>query len=262
MQLVDTSNPPHRPPVRQRGQGHRALLLTARALPITTSLIALNSLVFALESAWDGGRPTVTLVRMGAIHPASAGLLHWTSFMAYGYLHIGLAHIGMNMFALYSLGRVLEPLLGGGRFFVLYTLSLLGGGMAIALSTAPHVTAGASGAIFGLLGAICALLWQRHRSAHLDEERRAIRGLLGRLLLPNVIISLLPGVSLLGHAGGLIVGAAFSAPFLRARLAGRPHGERSPAMNAAAIALAVLTLLCVAWIWWVLQPWRTADLSV
>lgn len=241
----------------------RGFLAAVRAAPITSTLIALNVLVFGLEAVWGGSRMTVTLLRMGAISPVSTGLPHLASLIAYGYLHFGPAHIAMNMFALYSLGRTLEPILGSSRFFVLYTLSLFGGGVAIASSSVPHVTAGASGAIFGLLGALCALLWQRYRSVRIEEERRAIRGLLGRLLLPNVIISLLPGVSLLGHAGGLIVGAAFSAPFLRARLGARPlrEDQGSGGMRASAVALAVLTLLCVAGVWWSLQPWRGAEVG-
>jgi membrane associated rhomboid family serine protease len=233
-------------------------LRQVRALPITSTLIALNIAVFGLELAWGGSSFAVTLVRMGAISPVSTGLLHAASLIAYGYLHFETLHIAMNMLALYSLGRTLEPMLGGSRFFVLYTLSLLGGGVAIAASPGPRVTVGASGAIFGLLGAVCALLWQRYRSVRSEEERRAIRSLVGGLLVPNVIISLLPGVSLLGHVGGFVVGAAFGMVFVRARVVGRPlHEARgSAAMKTAAVALAMLTLLCVAGVWWSLQPWR------
>lgn len=225
-----------------------------RAAPITSALIAVNVLVFGLQAVWGDAGRTVTLVRMGAISPLTTGFVQLASLITYGYLHTGAVHIGMNMLALYSLGRTLEPILGSSRFFVLYTLSLVGGGVAIASSSAPHVTAGASGAVFGLLGALCVLLWQRYRSLRVESERRTIRSLLGRLLLPNVLISLLPGVSLLGHAGGFVVGAGFIAPFVRARLTDRPG---SATMKNTAIALATLTLLCIAGVWASLQPWSS-----
>lgn len=244
------------PPPRPRFQG-------AREAPITTALVALNVIVFALEEQWGGSHRTETLVRMGAIFPPATGLARWASMLAYGYLHVGGLHIGMNMFALWNIGRMLEPSLGSGRFFTLYTLSLLGGGIAIQLSPAPHVTAGASGAIFGLMGAICAILWRRYRSARHDEERRSIRGSIGGLLLPNVVISLLPGVSLLGHVGGLLVGAGYYAISVGTRSERGLPRPREGAAGATwtALLLAALTLLCIAWLWWALQPWGRSSAS-
>src|SRR5690349_20852354 len=157
---MQTSQPVETPP-RSRPSPPSGV----RQAPITAALIATNAIVFALEEQWGGSHATETLVRMGAVFPPATGLLRWASLLAYGYLHIGTLHIGMNMLGLWNIGRSLEPLLGGSRFFILYTLSLIGGGIAIRLSPSPGVTAGASGALFGLLGAICAILWRRYRDA-------------------------------------------------------------------------------------------------
>jgi membrane associated rhomboid family serine protease len=233
----------------------------ARDVPVTTALIVVNVLVFMLEETWGNSQSVSTLLRMGAIYRGTPDYFHWATCVSYGYLHIGVIHLGVNMFALWNIGRLLEPLLGKSRFFVLYTLSLVGGGIAISLSPTPHVTAGASGALFGLLGAVCALLYRRYRNARLPLERREIGGLLGRLLVPNLLISLLPGVSLLGHAGGLVVGAVFVArTFLKPSQlhAPLPTPRRSRSLDALALALLLLTLGSVASVWLSHEPWRDA----
>lgn len=245
---------------RELGRMQQNTIPGARDAPITTALIVVNVLIFALEETWGGSETTRTLVRMGAIFSDDPAGLRLATLMTYGYLHIGPLHIGMNMFGLWNIGRMLEPLLGPSRFFLLYTLSLLGGGIAIALSPTPHITAGASGALFGLLGAICALLLRRYRNSRSAPERKVIRGWLGRMLLPNVLISLLPGVSFLGHAGGLLIGALFMARSLvgpadpRAALAVR---ERSVPADISAVLLLLLTLGALAWQWWSFAPWAT-----
>lgn len=243
---------------RQLGRTQEDRPPGARDAPVTTILIALNTVIFVLEELWGGSEATRTLVRMGAIFSDAPSALLWPSLLSYGYLHIGPLHIFMNMFGLWNIGRSLEPLLGPSRFFLLYTLSLLGGGLAIALSPNPHVTAGASGALFGLLGAICALLIRRYRLSRSELERRGIRGSIGRMLLPNVLISLLPGVSFMGHAGGLLIGALFMARTLLG--VADPQREwsssrRSRGVDLAAAGLAVLTVAAVGWVWWSYTPW-------
>ncbi len=234
---------------------------TARDVPITSTLIAVNVLIFALEEFWGDSESVATLLRMGAIYPGSPELFQWGSFVSYGYLHIGALHLGVNMFALWNMGRLLEPLLGRSRFFVLYTLSLLGGGLAISLSPNPHITAGASGALFGLLGAVCALLYRRYRTSRYPDERSGIRSSIGRLLLPNLLISLLPGVSLLGHAGGLLVGGTFAALLFKKPSnlrVSQPDPSPSKGLSVTALLLLVLTIASIASVWSAFTPWVPA----
>ncbi len=262
--LSSMSEGPFAQTQRELGRTQESTIPGARDAPITTALIVINVLVFALEEMWGGSETTRTLVGMGAIFSDGPAGLRWATLLSYGYLHIGPLHIGMNMFGLWNIGRMLEPLLGPSRFFVLYTLSLLGGGLAIALSPTPHITAGASGALFGLLGAVCALLLRRYRNSRSAPERKVLRGFIGRMLLPNVLISLLPGVSFLGHAGGLVIGALFMARSLvgpadpRAALSS-PKGAAP--LDAFAVLLALFTLGAVAWQWWSFAPWAAYKLA-
>jgi membrane associated rhomboid family serine protease len=118
-----------------------------------------------------------------------------------GFLHYGLFHLLTNMYALYWLGQMLEPSLGNLRFGVLYGVSLLAGSFG-ALLLSPHsFTAGASGAVFGLLGA--AIVMARSRGIDLMASG------LGPVLLLNLAITFFPGfnISIGGHIGGLIGGA-------------------------------------------------------
>ena len=117
-----------------------------------------------------------------------------------GFLHENLLHIGFNMWVLYILGTMLEPALGHVRFAVIYGVSLLTGSLG-ALLVSPHeLTVGASGAVFGLMGA--AAVEMRARQIPLMQSG------VGGLILINLIISFtLSGISWGGHVGGLIGGA-------------------------------------------------------
>jgi membrane associated rhomboid family serine protease len=117
-----------------------------------------------------------------------------------GFLHWGIFHLAMNMYALYWLGQMLEPMLGNVRFAALYFASLLAGSFGALLLSPLSETAGASGAVFGLLGA--AIIVARQRGIDLMAS-----GLLPILLL-NLAITFFPGfnISIGGHIGGLIGG--------------------------------------------------------
>ena len=118
-----------------------------------------------------------------------------------GFLHSGLFHIMFNMYALYWLGTMLEPVLGHVRFVALYFSSLLAGSFGVLLLTAPNVaTVGASGAVFGLMAA--AFVLQHERGINPMQS-----GLAAVIGLNLVITFLVPGISIGGHLGGLIGGA-------------------------------------------------------
>jgi len=246
----------HRPPASaQRG------LASARRAPVSAALIAVNVAIYALEELW-GGSSGATLLRMGALFNGDPSFMRWERLLTYGYLHGSGLHVGMNMYALWVLGRAIEPLLGASRFFTVYTLSLLGGGLAIAQSTKVQLTVGASGAIFGLLGAVIALFVRRYRLSDSDDERRAIRRSIGGLLIPNIVISMLPQVSLLGHLGGFVVGGVYMQTaiwrFARERArAPRPDASNRPRGGTSlAAACAALTLYCLLAVWIGYAPWQ------
>ena len=231
-----------------------------RLAPVTTALIAVNVLIFGLEELWGGSTDNLTLLRMGALVGGVGDAIAPGSIVAYGFLHIGFLHVGINMLALWNLGRALEPMLGPGRYFLMYTLSLVGGGVAIATLTEKTLTAGASGAIFGLLGAICVVMGLAHQHSDVPEQRAAIRSRIGWLLLPNLFISLLPGVSGAGHLGGLVVGAIFVViAYVRGRGVEKrvPPEVRARRMNIVAAVFAIITLGAIASVWITHTPWTS-----
>jgi membrane associated rhomboid family serine protease len=113
------------------------------------------------------------------------------------FLHVGLLHLLTNMWALWVLGRTLEAVLGPVRFLALYMVAGLGGSVAVYLFTPDTGAAGASGAIFGLFAALFIIL------KRLKRDTSSIIP----LLVINLAISFLPGISLAAHIGGLVTGA-------------------------------------------------------
>ena len=124
----------------------------------------------------------------------------WYRLITSGFLHFGIVHIGLNMFFLWVLGPMLEPALGRVRFILLYIASLLGGSLGVILLDKGGISAGASGAVFGLLAA-----------AAIGQWRRGINPLttgIGATLLMNLVITFaIPGISIGGHIGGIVAGS-------------------------------------------------------
>jgi membrane associated rhomboid family serine protease len=139
----------------------------------------------------------------------------------------------MNRWALWQLGRWLEAQFGPLRLLALYLVSGLGGSVAVYFFSAPSsLTAGASGAIFGLFAAQFVVL---------KRLRRDTSALIPVLVL-NVAFSFVPGISLFGHLGGAAAGALIGAAFAFA-----PRGSRTQVQVAAcAGALLLFGLLIVA----------------
>jgi membrane associated rhomboid family serine protease len=153
-----------------------------------------------------------------------------------GFLHSGLLHIGFNMYILYWLGTMLEPSLGHPRFVALYFASLLAGSAGALLFSPNAVTVGASGAVFGLMGA--AFVMQRQRG--IDPMASGV----GPLIIFNLVLGfIIPNVSIGGHIGGLVGGTL--AGFLMDRIAERRPGIAGPIaacvlVGAVAVAVAIV----------------------
>ena len=172
--------------------------------PATYVLIAINVVVFLIEIATGaGGFSTVGITQFVAdfaLFGPSVAEGEWYRLLTSGFLHAGILHIGFNMFLLLILGRLLEPSLGTPRFLLLYFASLLAGSLGALVVEPNAVTIGASGAVFGLAGAIFILA----RGRGMD----ALAGEIGFLILFNLVFSFAsPRISVGGHVGGLIGGA-------------------------------------------------------
>src|SRR4051794_25184768 len=188
---------------------------------VTIALIAINVLVYFGGSTRHG-----FLLDYGLFGPAVANG-DWFRLVTSGFLHGGLLHIGFNMYILWFLGNLLEPALGPARFLALYLCSLLAGSFGALLFSPTSLTVGASGAVFGLMGAT--FVMQRARG--MDP----MAGGIGPLILLNLAIGFLPGlnISIGGHVGGLIGGAA--AGWILVQLQTRGRGGPALAVGACVV---------------------------
>lgn len=226
--------------VAQAGREVRRGVTVAGAAPgarpaVATALIAVNVAVFAwtaLTAQSVLGNARAPLFRDWALVPAAVADGEWWRLVTAGFLHFGPVHLLFNMMALWVIGRDVEAALGHGRFLAVYLVSLLGGSAAVMLLTSPGSNvAGASGAVFGLMGALAVLL----------RRLRFPLGQVGGLIVANLLVTfLVPGISVAGHLGGLATGAAATAALLYA-----PPARRGPVQAGALVGLAVLLLAAV-----------------
>ena len=162
--------------------------------------------------------PQVTnegLVELGALSGTLVMQGQWWRVISGAFLHAGLMHIGLNMYSLYVLGRFVEALAGPWRMLLIYAISLLGGGYAVVYFSPNDPTVGASGAIFGLFGALFAIGLQ------LGSRGRALIGLMFPVLVINLVFTFaVPFISKAGHVGGLFSG--FIAGYVLFALRPRP----------------------------------------
>lgn len=187
-----------------------------QARPILTQvLIGLNVLVFALVAsqsaggAFQGGVTSIhedfALVaelrfNTGQTIPYGVGDGEWYRMVTSGFLHYGVIHLLFNMYALWLLGGAVEHIGGRGRLAAAYGLSILSGSLGALIVTPDAFTAGASGGVFGLMGAI--LVAQRIQGVAFRDS--PLLGVLGLNLLFTFGIS---NISVGGHIGGLVGGA-------------------------------------------------------
>jgi membrane associated rhomboid family serine protease len=182
-----------------RGVGEASLLSSA---PATFVLIALNAAAFLAEIATSSGGLTISgssVVQEFGLFGPLVGESEWYRLLTGGFLHASLIHIGFNMFALFFLGRILEPSIGTPRFLAVYFSSLFGGALGALLLDPNALTIGASGAIFGIFGATFVIA----RGRGFD----AVASSIGIVLLINLALSFgAANISLGGHLGGLAAG--------------------------------------------------------
>lgn len=173
---------------------------------VTYAIIAICVIVFLasgqLGVGTSGGGSQV--YAKGALYgPLIEARDEYWRLITSGFLHAGFLHIGFNMYLLYILGNMLEPAMGSVRFALLYFVALLAGSAGALLVTPNAVTVGASGAVFGLMGAT----FLEMRSRGMDPMAGGIFGSIGGLIIINLVFSFaLSGISIGGHIGGLVGG--------------------------------------------------------
>jgi membrane associated rhomboid family serine protease len=231
---------------RQRVQTLRSM----RVDPIVTYvLIGICVLMYLGSGASLGsGGSTRVFTDFALYGPAVAAGDYWRLITA-GFLHSGILHIGFNMYILYWLGTMLEPALGHARFLALYLASLLAGSFGALVVSPNAVTVGASGAVFGLMGA--AFVMQRARG--IDPMQSG----LGPVILFNLVLSfVIANISVGGHIGGLIGGIVITLAFARFGR-GRVAYSRLDALGAAGLVVVAVGSVLIAY-WKVRGLWPGA----
>lgn len=191
--------------------GYRAGL--KRFPPLTCALIAI-CVGMHVATGLTGGvlrpRELEVLVAWGARSRELVDAGEIWRLMSCVFLHGDMLHIGLNMLALFGLGRILEAVYGPARVLLIFAVSGFTGSLAGHLVGGP-VSVGASGAIFGLLGAGVAFGLLNGRDLPASMRRVLGRGLLPWVVLNIIIGFVIPRIDNAGHVGGLIGGAAVAA---------------------------------------------------
>ncbi|MGC9219826.1 MAG: rhomboid family intramembrane serine protease [Solirubrobacteraceae bacterium] len=170
-------------------------------------LIVINVIVFLWEVAGgttlSGSSVAGYAFQHGVLYgPRLADGYHqYWRLITYAFLHESIFHIGMNMFSLWFVGRVLEPAIGKGFYLAIYFSAALAGAFGALVFTPQVPSLGASGAIFGVFGAL--IMVARARRIPLWQS-----GLIPVLLFNLIFTLMVPGVSIGGHVGGLLSGLA------------------------------------------------------
>jgi rhomboid protease GluP len=219
----------------------RSPVSEARSQPwVLYALIAANVAMFGVELA-AGASPVAPsarqMIELGASYPPLTLEGEWWRLGSSMFLHFGILHLAMNMLCLYQ-ARAVEPLFGRLGFLVIYLVAGLGGGIAsLIASTGNVVTAGASGAVFGVYGAFGAKLVLHRSQFAPDSWHRTVRRL-GTFLGLNLVVGLsASGISLSAHIGGLIAGVGLGAALLAG--AGAAQARTPRALLLAALGLAL-----------------------
>lgn len=177
--------------------------------PVATyALLALNAVIFLLALLIPGVSNWLVFDSR-LLYPEYFGVFQPWRLLTSVFLHVQIWHFLLNMLSLWMIGRILESLTGHGRFLALYLISGLGGSVAVALLAPQTSVLGASGAIFGLLGALLVI------GRHLGGQITGILIVVGI----NLVIGFVPGfgISWQAHVGGLVVGAAIGFIYTRTR---------------------------------------------
>jgi membrane associated rhomboid family serine protease len=196
---------------------------------VTLVLIALNALAYVATVVQSGSpmnNDRAGLFSATSMVPELTAQGEWWRILTSGFMHFGLTHLALNMAVLYVVGQHVELELGRLRFAAVYFLSLLGGSAAaFYFGTVCQELAGASGAVFGLMGALL-ILWKR--------QRRDISTVVVVVGI-NLVSNLFTNASLLGHLGGFVIGGLLTLAMVKA-----PAQNRNLYQVAAVVAAVVL----------------------
>jgi membrane associated rhomboid family serine protease len=201
-------------------------------------IIAINVAVWALmtvlsRNPYGAGGP---VMQHGALWGPLVAQGEWWRLFSGAFLHSGIFHLGMNMLLLWFLSQELEPALGRARFVLLYVTALLGGSFGVLVVSPLSPTVGASGAVFGLMGAL--IVFQ------VRAKQNPWQSGIGGLVMINLVLTfVIPGISIGGHIGGLLAGAAVGALLQPVRWPQTDAAVRTAAVAGLGVLLGAGTIL-------------------
>jgi membrane associated rhomboid family serine protease len=197
-----------------RRQFNRARGAYATHVPIVTwTIIAICAAVFGVDALLSGGS-LLSGGLMGSVGPVGESQLlngilvangEWWRMITSTFVHLGLIHLGFNMYVLYLYGPVVERMYGSLEYGLIYLLCGAGGSVLTILWDPTQFAAGASGAIFGIIGLLFAVS-RRHHAVLGREARSMMAGIGSYLVFLLIFTFVMPRISWTGHLGGLIVG--------------------------------------------------------
>jgi membrane associated rhomboid family serine protease len=203
---------------------------------VTSAIIGLSLIAFVGQMSMG---ISASAMRFGMLPSGIALAGEWWRLLSAAFLHGGVLHIAFNMYILWIVGQQLERILGHSRFLALYLVSAIGGSVASYAFSAFHtVSVGASGAVFGLMGAFVVT----GRRLRFDVSQIVV--LIG---LNTVIGFVVPGIDWRAHMGGLLTGAVLALIYARAPRRGRSTWQWS------GVAVVVVAVMAFA-------GWRTAQI--
>jgi membrane associated rhomboid family serine protease len=236
--------------VQRMTRGVQRATYEGRGAKVTKALLAINVAVYVAELAQGanvngiGGSiytngVLIALARTGPDHLIGVAEGQYWRLITAAFLHYGPFHLLMNMLALWWFGSLLEQRIGSGKFLLLYLVSGLAGSAGALIASPLDPTVGASGAIFGILGA--GLVLERQRDYVFGGSA------LGIIVINLVLTISIPNISIGAHIGGLIGGAACALAMTRFGRVGAAYGRPGLAGIAAMIVVGIASIAVAYW---------------
>ena len=196
------------PPLPQRRS------VAFRHVPVTTTIIGMNVLVF-IAMAFAGSSPiqpdVLALIKWGANDGLHTLVQQPWRMLTSTYVHIGILHIALNMWCLWNLGVLAEQVFDHWTYFLVYTFCGITGSLVSIVLHPIRIGAGASGAIFGMAGALISALYLGHLPIHPSALKTTLKSLLSFAGYNLFFGAVVPAIDNSAHIGGLVCGLALGA---------------------------------------------------
>jgi rhomboid protease GluP len=178
--------------------------------PATLIIILICSAVFAAVHLMGMSSETEAGIVMGAYYKPLILAGEWWRLLTVGFVHIGLLHLLMNMISFWSIGTVMEKMLGKRRYLIILFVSVIGGSLFLFASGGNPVAVGISGGLYGLLACYIMILYVNNLLM-IPQIRNSVL----RMCFINLLINFYPGVSYAAHLGGCVTGLILSLLLVR-----------------------------------------------